>query len=85
MRDLGNDTVMAKCEYHCAHDTGWSSGVTSMKCCWCGETVMVPYTFELLPKPGHGTYSAEVTKVYDWPRGWGFRKVPKLVPGKGHV
>ena len=76
----GNDTVMQKCDFHCAHLTGWVDGSgTEMKCCWCNKKVMVPCTFEMVPVPGHGCYSEVRTKVYDWPRGWGFRKVPTEV------
>ncbi len=78
----GNDTVMAKCEFHCAHRTDENKkGIgmsVEMYCCWCNKKVQVPITVELLPVPGHGCYSDVKTVVYDWPRGWGFREVPNL-------
>jgi hypothetical protein len=78
MRELGNDTVMAKCEYHCAHRTdGNNLGMfVGVYCCWCGKKKRVAITVKELPLPGHGTYSAAKTIVYDWPRGWGIREVP---------
>ncbi len=82
----GNDTVMQKCEYHCAHDTGEGKGMFRVVyCCWCNKKIKVEYSVEVLPLPGHGCYSEAQTMVYDWPQGWGIREVPKLVPGQGHV
>ncbi len=78
MRELGNDTVMAKCEFHCAHRTDEQKGgmVVEVYCCWCNKKIEVAVTVEPLPLPGHGCYSEAQTMVYDWPRGWGIREVP---------
>lgn len=78
----GNDTVMAKCEYHCAHRTDADNIGMNVEvyCCWCNKKIVVPITIELLPLPGHGCYSEAKTIVYDWPRGWGIREVTSVKP-----
>ncbi len=76
----GNDTVMAKCEFHCAHRTDAPDKkqgmVVEVYCCWCNKKIDVVISVELLPLPGHGCYSEAQTMVYDWPKGWGIREVP---------
>ena len=78
----GNDTVNQKCEYHCAHrsDESKQGMIVEVYCCWCGKKVDVPVSIEREPIPGHGTYSAAPTVVYDWPRGWGIREVTHVKP-----
>ncbi len=73
----GNDTVMQKCDYHCAHRTEENKEGMKVEvyCCWCGKKVDVAITVEQLPLPGHGPYSGAPTIKYDWPRGWGIREV----------
>ncbi len=77
MPERGNETVMARCEFHCAHRTDESKPgmLIEVYCCWCGKTIDVAITVKPLPLPGHGRYSSVETIVYDWPRGWGLRKV----------
>ena len=73
----GNDTVMAKCEFHCAHRTEKNKKGMEVEvyCCWCGKKIGVTVSIEQLPLPGHGPYSSAPTIAYDWPRGWGIREV----------